>query len=183
MGCGSSGSDFDIDESYMNEAVTLLNQPIKDYEDNDLPIKYVLLFSAGNCDPNYNIKPTTAQKKRKKEDDMDSEWENGMPQNKYFGAIFNNCCLMLENEMKYVVEMYKSKDETIMYLAFAESKQFNAPDTVKTDVNISGDGIPYGYQKVGDALYAQRCDVNVNKLVCDSKSQIQAFVSHNDKTP
>eukprot|EP01084_Bolivina_argentea_P024416 45490_1 len=89
------------------------NKSTLDSSDVPLSWDYVLAFDVGNEDEKHN--PSRKDKKNRNEDDNDDEWDSGMPQNKYYGQLFNNFWQRLESA-KLSVEAYRSSNKKMMFL-------------------------------------------------------------------
>eukprot|EP00485_Elphidium_margaritaceum_P006485 CAMPEP_0202685776 /NCGR_PEP_ID=MMETSP1385-20130828/1612_1 /ASSEMBLY_ACC=CAM_ASM_000861 /TAXON_ID=933848 /ORGANISM="Elphidium margaritaceum" /LENGTH=949 /DNA_ID=CAMNT_0049340211 /DNA_START=108 /DNA_END=2957 /DNA_ORIENTATION=+ len=74
---------------------------------------YVLAFDVGDKEKKH--KASRKDKKNMPDDASDPEWTDGMPQDKYYGQIFNNFWQRLE-AAKLSVEAYRAKDKTMMFL-------------------------------------------------------------------
>lgn len=96
---------------------------------------YVLAFKVGN-DKDV-VKPSRKAKKhrRDEDEDMNEEWEHGMPKKKYFGQIFSNVWKRLE-AARLTVQAFKSADGKTMFLVvgITESSLKDWADQRDTDL-------------------------------------------------
>mmetsp|Transcript_47156 Transcript_47156/g.75551 ORF Transcript_47156/g.75551 Transcript_47156/m.75551 type:complete len:954 (+) Transcript_47156:88-2949(+) len=138
-----------------------------DAGDAPLSWDYVLAFNVGSKEEKR--KPTKSDLKNKPDDDNDPEWDDGMPQDKFYGQIFNNFWQRLE-AAKLSVEAYRSRDKTLMFLVvgITEANLKVWADERDTDLLID----PVGGVEVGRSRHfalARR-----TRLVGETEQEAQA---------